>query len=347
MANFWHDSSYATASGQNLDNTTQSTFEVRWSTSPITNENYSQATQITPEWFGGVEYTGSNNLIRRIDSWVTKTTTQFELPDNIESNYNRIYFAIKDVSIAGAHAGTMYPWTRTDGHNAASPYIRTIDYNLRPDTTTTTSTPDTQPPTQPTNLVATTQSTSQITLTWSASTDNTGTAGYRVYRGTTLINTTTNTTYTDTNLSPQTSYTYKVQAYDAAGNTSTQSVSASATTQTQSTTPPPSTKFSTNDKIQTTSILNIRTTPNGTLLGTQPSGAIGTVVGGPTTAGGYTWWNVNYDTGYDGWSVEDWLTSYTAPQTQTCSSFTYSTWGTCQSNNTQTRTITHLHQQGV
>jgi hypothetical protein len=27
----------------------------------------------------------------------------------------------------------------------------------------------------------------------------------------------------------------------------------------------------------------------------------GTVIGGPTTASGYTWWQVDFDTGVDGW----------------------------------------------
>jgi beta-glucanase (GH16 family) len=83
------------------------------------------------------------------------------------------------------------------------------------------------------------------------------------------------------------------------------------------TTPPPaSTKFSINDRVQVTNAtLNVRATPDtaGTLLGQQTTGALGTVVGGPTAQGGYSWWNINYDTGVDGWSVEDYLAKYTAP----------------------------------
>ncbi|OFZ74088.1 MAG: hypothetical protein A3K03_10040, partial [Bdellovibrionales bacterium RIFOXYD1_FULL_44_7] len=43
------------------------------------------------------------------------------------------------------------------------------------------------------------------------------------------------------------------------------------------------------------------------------TGALGTVIGGPTNAGGYNWWNINYDTGADGWSAEDYLVKYVAP----------------------------------
>ena len=45
----------------------------------------------------------------------------------------------------------------------------------------------------------------------------------------------------------------------------------------------------------------------GTLLGTQSLGALGTIVSGGTSAGGYYWWNVNYDSGVDGYSVQNYL----------------------------------------
>jgi chitodextrinase len=100
--------------------------------------------------------------------------------------------------------------------------------------------PDTQAPTTPTNLSASAISSSQINLAWTASTDNVGVTGYRIYRNGTQINTTSNTSYQDTGLSPSTTYSYTVAAYDAAGNVSGQSTTASATTQASSDTIPPS-----------------------------------------------------------------------------------------------------------
>lgn len=44
---------------------------------------------------------------------------------------------------------------------------------------------------------------------------------------------------------------------------------------------------------------------SGTLLGTQGTGNAGTVIAGPVTADNITWWQVNYDTGADGWSGAD------------------------------------------
>jgi len=90
---------------------------------------------------------------------------------------------------------------------------------------------DTQAPTVPTGLTAVATSSSQINLSWTASTDNVGVTGYRVYRSINLIATTTATTYQNTGLAASTTYTYTVSAYDAAGNASAQSASASATTQ--------------------------------------------------------------------------------------------------------------------
>jgi chitodextrinase len=86
-------------------------------------------------------------------------------------------------------------------------------------------------PTAPTGLTATTISSSQISLSWTASTDNVGVTGYRVYRAGAQIATSSTTSYSDTGLTASTLYSYTVAAYDAAGNVSPQSASASATTQ--------------------------------------------------------------------------------------------------------------------
>lgn len=91
---------------------------------------------------------------------------------------------------------------------------------------------DTAPPTVPTNLKATAISSSQINLSWTASTDNVGVTGYRIYRGGVQIATLTTTSYSNTGLAPSTTYTYTVRAYDAAGNLSNASNPASATTNT-------------------------------------------------------------------------------------------------------------------
>src|SRR5205809_507118 len=98
---------------------------------------------------------------------------------------------------------------------------------------------DTTPPTVPTGLTATAVSSSQINLSWTASSDNVGVSGYRVYRGGTQIATRSTTSFANTGLSASTTYSYTVAAYDAAGNLSAPSSSASATTPAPPDTTPP------------------------------------------------------------------------------------------------------------
>ncbi|MBI4712487.1 MAG: fibronectin type III domain-containing protein [Planctomycetes bacterium] len=99
-------------------------------------------------------------------------------------------------------------------------------------TATTSAAADTTAPSVPVMNGAVALSSASIGISWTASTDNVGVTGYKVYRnGTNLTNVTNSTNYTDSGLSANTAYTYNVAAYDQTGNTSAQSSAASATTQ--------------------------------------------------------------------------------------------------------------------
>ncbi|MGO4494794.1 discoidin domain-containing protein [Paenibacillus sp. 2RAB27] len=89
---------------------------------------------------------------------------------------------------------------------------------------------DTTAPTAPTNVTASATSSSQINLSWTASTDNVGVTGYEVYRGAALVGSSATTSYSDTGLSASTAYSYTVKAKDSAGNVSAASNTGSATT---------------------------------------------------------------------------------------------------------------------
>ena len=90
---------------------------------------------------------------------------------------------------------------------------------------------DLHPPTQPTNLKATAFSISQINLSWEASFDSVGVKGYYIYRnGKKLPKTAGGTKFSDTGLETGKSYSYTVEAYDGANNTSDKSTPASAAT---------------------------------------------------------------------------------------------------------------------
>lgn len=98
--------------------------------------------------------------------------------------------------------------------------------------------PDSTRPSTPSGLSANAASSTRINLSWSASTDNVGVTGYRVYRGSTVLASVSTTSFSDSGVAPATTYTYSVEAYDAAGNTSARS--ASVTISTPASPPPPS-----------------------------------------------------------------------------------------------------------
>ncbi|RSM93668.1 hypothetical protein DMB42_52365 [Nonomuraea sp. WAC 01424] len=89
---------------------------------------------------------------------------------------------------------------------------------------------DTTAPTAPTGLVASGVTSNSVNLSWTASDDNVGVTGYGVYLGSTLVGSSTGTSYTATGLSASTSYTFTVKAKDAAGNLSGASNAVTATT---------------------------------------------------------------------------------------------------------------------
>ncbi|MFV0524364.1 MAG: discoidin domain-containing protein [Acidimicrobiales bacterium] len=84
---------------------------------------------------------------------------------------------------------------------------------------------DTERPSRPTGLNVTSAD-GAANLTWSPATDNVGVTGYQVFRtnpdgtDTQVATTDANTTYTDTTVTPNTTYAYYLKAIDAAGNTS-------------------------------------------------------------------------------------------------------------------------------
>ncbi|MBH5317873.1 lytic polysaccharide monooxygenase [Paenibacillus sp. GSMTC-2017] len=89
--------------------------------------------------------------------------------------------------------------------------------------TTTAVAVDTAAPSAPPGLhIMNTPTSTSVWLMWSASTDNVGVTGYRIYRGTTLLATVSGSTldYVVNGLTPSTAYAFSVRAIDAAGNQS-------------------------------------------------------------------------------------------------------------------------------
>ena len=79
---------------------------------------------------------------------------------------------------------------------------------------------DATPPTTPADLALVSRTGTSLDLSWSASTDNVGVAGYNVYRDGTLVASPTARSVTVSGLTCGTTYAIAVEAFDVAGNTS-------------------------------------------------------------------------------------------------------------------------------
>ena len=128
------------------------------------------------------------------------------------------------VLLTGLSPETTYHFRVISDNQSGSSFIS------EDSTFTTTQFTDNSPPSVPLVLTAIVISSSQINLSWGASTDNVGVTGYRIYRDGSIITTTGDTFYSDTGLTQTTRYTYTVKALDAAGNESEHSKQTEATT---------------------------------------------------------------------------------------------------------------------
>ena len=175
----------------------------------------------------------------------TITATFSEVMDS--STINPSTFTLKDssnnpVSDIVTYVGTTATFTPSGNLMYSTTYTATITTGVKDLagnamtenytwTFTTGAAPDTTPPSVPTGLIATAVSASQIDLSWDASTDNVGVAGYKIYDyyGTYLKSVTTTST-SFIGLNPNIQYCFSVSALDAAGNESGQSSQACAVT---------------------------------------------------------------------------------------------------------------------
>ncbi len=186
------------------------------------------ATQINLSWTASTDNVGvTGYMVERCSGTSCSNFAQVAAPTTTTFNDS------------GLAASTSYSYRvhATDAANNLSSFSGTA-------TTSTMAAPDTTPPAAPTNLTAAAASSSQINLSWTASTDNVGVTGYLVERCQSIacssfaqIATPTTTIFSDTGLTASTSYSYRVRATDAANNLST--FSGTATTST-----PPATSIS-------------------------------------------------------------------------------------------------------
>ena len=141
---------------------------------------------------------------------------------NIGRNLDTVYRFDNglNASFTFAHTGSTLKIDFSDGH---SDNYAEEGWGIDDVIVTIYTTTDTQPPSVPTNVQAVAPSPSTMQITWTASTDNIGVAGYKVFRNGGQVGLSGSTTYNDNGLTPNTTYSYTVSAYDVAGNYSVQS----------------------------------------------------------------------------------------------------------------------------
>ena len=98
---------------------------------------------------------------------------------------------------------------------------------------------DTEAPSTPGTPTQSTVTTSSVTIAWSSSTDSGGSslAGYIIYRGAVPVGAVSSTNFTDLGLTANTSYPYRVVAFDNAHNYSSSSGTLNVTTANSSVAP--------------------------------------------------------------------------------------------------------------
>jgi fibronectin type 3 domain-containing protein len=141
---------------------------------------------------------------------------------------------------------TTYTITSLSAGQTYSFYVTAVDKALnqsgRSNTVTVTTPRDTTPPTTP-QLSGTVGGPSQVSLTWTRSTDDLAWfVGYRIFANGALVTKHVNwygeTSVVLRHLTPATSYTFTVQAHDFSGNTATSNAVTLATEATSDVTPP-------------------------------------------------------------------------------------------------------------
>jgi uncharacterized repeat protein (TIGR02543 family) len=123
-------------------------------------------------------------------------------------------FEQTSVALIGFKSGTPYSFT-VKARDAAG----NVSFASN-QTTVLFSAEDTTPPSMPSSLKATSVTSSSVSLSWTASTDDVGVVVYQVYRDGMVSATVTSPKATIGGLSMGTSYSFAVTAIDAAGNVS-------------------------------------------------------------------------------------------------------------------------------
>lgn len=129
-------------------------------------------------------------------------------------------------------AGGIFVLYRLQAVPDSAPAVSNIIPSGSNQNAATQNSPDSQAPAVPRGLEAIPASTTSVSLTWSASSDNVDVAGYTIYRDGMSMATSpgTDTSYIDRTAAPDVTYHYALDAFDKAGNHSAISAPVDVTT---------------------------------------------------------------------------------------------------------------------
>lgn len=230
-----------------VDTTSPNPYSYSWNSTGVTNGSHAVQAKVT-DTKGQVGSSATINVNVQNDTTaptapvLTATATApntVALSWSASTDANGIanYFIVRGgVTLTQVGPSTLtYTDTTTSGSTTYSYYIIAKDTignptSSNPTTVTTPAAPDTTKPSTPTNLAGSAVSSTQINLTWTASTDNIDVAGYDVYRGGSKVATVTTLSFGDAGLTAGSAYSYYVIAKDAAGNPSPQSATITVAT---------------------------------------------------------------------------------------------------------------------
>lgn len=235
--------------GVNSTTDTSSPYTYSWDSTKVSNGNHT-LTATASDAAGNISVSTINVVVTNADTTPPSAPTNLSVSAASYNKANLSWTASSDnVGVAGyyvvrngvtiAQLGNVTSYSDTNVNASTSYNYNVMAYDAAGNVSsqsntssiTTPPAPDSTPPSQPTNLVGSAISSTQINLSWTASTDNVGVTGYDIYRNSTKIATVSTTTYGDSGLSASTTYSYYVVARDGAGNVSTSSSTISVTTQ--------------------------------------------------------------------------------------------------------------------
>ncbi|MCK4794705.1 MAG: DNRLRE domain-containing protein [Desulfobacteraceae bacterium] len=213
--------------GRNVNNISVYGLLRDWKEYEVTWNSYAAAASWTTPGAGSIGNDRENTILAQRSFTSTTPVYQyydFDVTSDIQDYVNGAKPNYGFVLIGKeAPAANRYFTGFSTKESASNPPLLSVTYTTRP------AAEDTTPPSTPTNLQATVVSSSQIDLSWTASTDNVGVTGYKIYRDGTEAGASLTNVYSDAGLQPAMTYTYTVSAYDAAGNESGQSIQTNAT----------------------------------------------------------------------------------------------------------------------